>query len=314
MIPWLSVVVPIHDGARYLEATLASAAAERPDGVEFLLYDSGDDNGACRSTAERFESQLAIRYVATPECKPWTAKSNRGVSEAAAPHIAMLHQDDLWLPGHIAALRAALAEAPGCAMSVGPSTFIGPAGQALGRWRLPFAAGLHDGAQFAASMVVQNTIAIPSPVIRRDAWLAVGGMDEPLWYTADWDLYLKLAGHGPVHVRAAATTAFRLHRSSLTITGSRRQDDFRTQQETVLDRHLPALPQAARRRQEGLARAAIATNCALAARAAGQPGGLVRALRTVARLGPLGITRFLHATRLIDRTLPRLRLNFAGEL
>ncbi len=310
MTPWLSVIVPVHEGARYLDATLAAAAAERPDGVEFLLYDSGDDDGACRRIATRYAERMDLRYCATPDCKPWTAKTNRGVQAAAAPHVVMLHQDDLWLTGHVSALRRAIAEAPEAAMSIAPSVFVSARGREVGRWNLPFAPGIHASADIAAALLVQNTIAIPSPVIRRDAWLAVGGMDEPLWYTADWDLYLKLALHGPVHVRDAATTAFRLHGSSLTMTGSRSPADFRAQLESVLERHLPALSPELRRKHEPMARTAIAVNCALAARRKG--GG--EALRRLAALGPAGLGRFLAASRLVDRIVPRIRLSLAGEM
>ena len=147
-----------------------------------------------------------------------------------------------------------------------------------------------------------------------EPWLAVGGMDEDLWYTADWDLYLKLAAHGSVCIRPETTTAFRLHGSSLTMTGSRRSEDFAAQQDLVLARHLPALPVPARRRQERLARASVAVNCALAARSARQPARLGAAVGALAALGPLGMVRFLRATRLIDRVMPRLRLSMAGGL
>jgi len=314
MTPWLSVVVPVHDGARFLGATLAAAAAEQPAGVEFLLYDSSDDGGASQAIAEVYADRLMIRYVATPECKPWTAKTNRGVREAAASHVAMLHQDDLWLPGHLAAVRAGIAGAPGAALSIGPSRFIAADGRDVGGWALPFPPGLHEGAEVVAALIVQNTIAIPSPVISRAAWLAVGGMDEALWYTADWDLYLKLAQAGPVQVRPGATTAFRLHGSSLTMTGSRNAEEFRHQHEVVLARHLPAVPAAVRGRQERLARAAVAANCALAAGSRGRIGPLLRGLGAVLALGPLGWGRFLGQTRLLDRTLPRLRLALAGSL
>jgi GT2 family glycosyltransferase len=318
MTPWLSVVVPVHEGARFLPATLEAAAAERPEGVEFLLYDSSDDAGgdagASRAIAADFADRLAIRYVATPELKPWTAKTNRGVREASAGHVAMLHQDDLWRPGHLAAVRAALAAAPGAAMTIGPSRFIDAAGRDVGAWDLPFAPGLHGGGDVIATLIVQNSIAIPSPVISRAAWLAVGGMDEALWYTADWDLYLKLAAHGPVHVRPGATTAFRLHGSSLTMTGSRKADEFRAQHEVVLARHLSAVPGGVRARQERLARAAVAANCALAAGSRGGLGALGRGLAAVAALGPLGWARFLRQTRLVDRVMPRLRLALAGGM
>lgn len=314
MTPWLSVVVPVHDGARFLGATLAAAAAEGPEGVDFLVYDSSADGGASRAVVEGFADRLAIRYHATPQLKPWTAKTNRGVHEAAAPHVAMLHQDDLWLPGHLAALRRAIAEAPEAVLSVGPSRFIAPDGRDMGPWLLPLATGVHAGPDAMATLIVQNTVAIPSPLIRREAWLAVGGMDEALWYTADWDIYLKLVAQGPLHVRQQATTAFRLHGSSLTMTGSRDAKEFKEQHEVVLARHLAGLPVTVRRRQERLARAAIAANCALAAGSRAELVPLLRGLGAILALGPRGWPRFMAQTRLIDRVRPRLRLALGGAL
>jgi len=314
MKPWLSAIVPVHEGARFLGETLEAAAAQRPDGVEFLLYDSSDDNGACRDIARNFAGRMDIRHVPTPECKPWTAKTNRGVAEARADHIAMLHQDDLWLDGHLEAVRAAIAQAPGAVMSIGPSHFVSVSGEKVGQWRLPFAPGLHAGSRLAEKLIVQNSIAIPSPVIRREAWLAVGGMDEALWYTADWELYLKLMAAGPVMVRKPATTAFRLHGSSLTMTGSRNAADLRAQLETVLDRHIAAIPPERRHRQGRLALAAIAANCALAAGSRRDWRTAIRGLRPLLALGPLGLARFLEATRLIERVMPRLRLSLAGRM
>lgn len=314
MTPWLSVIVPVHDGAAHLGATLASAAAETPVGVEFLLYDSGEDGGACRAIAQGFADRLDLTYVATPECKPWTAKTNRGAAEARAAHLAMLHQDDLWRPGHLAALQAALSAAPEAAMSVGPSRFINAGGHDMGPWPLPFAPGLHSGADFATTLIVQNTIAIPSPVIRRQAWLAAGGMDETLWYTADWDLYLRLARHGAVYVRPLATTAFRIHGGSLTMTGSRDLPAFVAQHEAVIARHADLVPAPRRARQLRLARAAVAANAALAAGAQRQWRPLLRGLGAVLRLGPLRWPAFLRQTRLVARVWPRLRLSLAGGL
>jgi hypothetical protein len=41
MSPWLSVILPIHKGAAFLEATLAGAAAGDCSGIEFLFLTPG---------------------------------------------------------------------------------------------------------------------------------------------------------------------------------------------------------------------------------------------------------------------------------
>jgi len=312
---WLSVIMPVHGGAAYLGATLESAAAEVAGdrNIEFRLYNSGVDGGATRAVAARFAGHLNMVWQDVPHIQPWTTKTNLGVAEARGSHIAMLHQDDIWLPGHLAALRAAQKAAPGVVLSVAPSRFIGPAGQRLGTWGLPFAPGVHNGHDFARTLLVQNTIAIPSPLIARAAWLASGGLEEALWYTADWDIYLKLARAGQVQVRPTATTTFRVHAGSLTMAGSRDAAAFRGQLEGVLARHLPALapvPRAVARRAE----ASITMNCALAAAANGHRTALAGALAGMAALGPVGAWRFLRETRLIDRLRPRLALALFGEI
>lgn len=310
--PWLSVVMPVHNGSRFLPATLDAAILEHPEGVEFVVLDSSDDIESSRALIETYCDRLTIRYHAVPDCKPWTAKTNRGVLMAAAPHVAMLHQDDLWLAGHVAAVRAAITANPKAVLSVGPSRFIDAVGRDVGPWRLPFEAGDIAGKAFIATLIVQNTVAIPSPVILRSAWLACGGMTEELWYTADWDLYLKLARQGPVHVREPASTAFRLHPSSLTMIGSADQIDFQRQHELVIEAHLDALPAQIAGRQLRHAHASAAINGALAQASRGRLGALLEAFGALMRLGPLEIPRLLLETRLKDRIGARLHLAGSG--
>lgn len=313
MTPWLSVILPVHRGADLIGATLESVVAEQPEGVEFLAFDSGKDGGAARRVAERFTDLIDLSWTEMPEVASWTAKTNQGVRLARATHVAMLHQDDLWLPGHLPALRNVIEQRPDAVLSVGPSRFIAPDGRPLGHWRLPFSAGAMSGKDFAATLLVQNSIAIPSPLILRDAWLACGGLDDELWYTADWDLYLKLAESGEVVVRPRETTAFRIHGGSLTMTGSRDSAAFRRQHEIVIERHLNVLKPSAPA-LEKRARASVSMNCALASVAAGKCGGLLRAALELLALGPAGMVRYLTQSRLADRLGSRLRLKLAGEI
>ncbi|WP_082919611.1 hypothetical protein [Sphingobium sp. EP60837] len=307
MTPWLSVIIPVHMGAQFLPMTLASAAAEDPTGVEFRIYNSGDDNGAARRAAAPFFCRMNIIWEDVPDLLPWTSKTNKGVHDAGAPHVVMLHQDDLWLPGHLDAVRTALQSWPDAVMSIGASRFVAAEGRLLGHWRLPFAAGLHEGAALRDILLVQNNIAIPSPVIRREAWLAIGGMEEALWFTADWDLYLKIMKLGRVGVRNAVTTGFRIHGGSLTIKGSRDPAAFLGQFRVVLNNHADAFEQLSLANKNKVC-ASIAVNCALAAASCGDFSGLLPALIKVVKLGPVGAASYLHKSRILDRLRPRLDL------
>ena len=152
----------------------------------------------------------------------------------------------------------------------------------------------------------------PAPVYRKDAWLAAGGLDENLWYTGDWDIWLKLAAQGPVCHHREVTTAFRVHGSSLTVTGSRDAADFERQMQIVLDRHLPRLA-AHRGRVHRAGIASIKVNGALAAAASGRLAPLLPALGRVLALGPAGIHRYIRDSRIADRLIPRVRAKLMGS-
>jgi hypothetical protein len=161
-------------------------------------------------------------------------------------------------------------------------------------------------------LLVQNFVSVPAPVFRRDAWLSCGGMDDALWYTPDWDVWLKLAGEGAVIYHDEITTAFRVHGSSLTVSGSRDAAQFRSQMEVVLDRHLGRVASDKRQAVRQAASASINVNVSLAAASAGSVTEIARAAANVLSLGPAGIRRYLRDSRLFERVLPRLRCKLTG--
>jgi glycosyltransferase involved in cell wall biosynthesis len=311
-VPWLTVVMPVHHGEKWIDATLASLAAEADAGIEVLVIDSSVTDGT-RAIALQYADRLSMRVIQRTDLPMWPAKTNFGVEIARAAHVSWLHQDDLWFPGRASAARDWITQAPDAVLHLSAAAIVDSVGGVQGIWRCPFAGDCTvDAETLLERLLVQNFIAAPAPVYRKDAWLACGGLDAPLWYTGDWDIWLKLAGQGETRHHSGVTTGFRVHGSSLTVTGSRDAQDFASQMQIVLDRHLPRLHGqggAIRRAAE----ASIAVNSALATAAIGKPLGIMLALMKVLALGPVGIHRYLRDSRIMERVAPRLRLKLAGK-
>ena len=310
--PFLSVVMPVHEGTEWIEATLESVAAEPVDCIELVVIDSSPDE-ATAAIVQRYADRLPLRLLRRQDMKPWQTKTNLGVELAASEYCCILHQDDLWLPGRIESVRRWVAAAPDAVLHLAPSRLIDRNGRNVGCWTCPLPAEDVLGSQFILQrLLVQNFVSVPAPLFRRSAWLECGGMDEQLWYTPDWDIWLKLSGVGPVVYHDEATTAFRLHGSSLTVTGSRDSNAFRAQMESVLERHLARVAPASRRSVERRARASIEVNVSLAAASAGSARALASAAGNLLSLGPVGIGRYLRDSRLEQRVVSRLRAKLAG--
>ncbi|HJQ16808.1 MAG TPA: glycosyltransferase [Allosphingosinicella sp.] len=306
--------MPVYRGERWIEASLESLAHEVDEGVELLVIDSSPD----RRTADivrRFSDRLRLRIEEHSALPSWQSKTNHAARIAAADHLCWLHHDDLWLPGRGAAIRRWINEAPGAALHLATSAIIDEHGRQIGIWRCPFRGdGEIPSGVLVERLLVQNFVSAPAPVYRKDAWLRAGGLDEQLWYTGDWDIWLKLAEHGSVWHHQEMTTAFRVHGSSLTVTGSRNAEDFEHQMRTVLERHLPRLSPVAMRRVNRIALASVEMNLALAAASTGRWRGLLLAVLRVLVLGPAGIHSYVRDSRIVDRLVPRLRARLSGSM
>jgi hypothetical protein len=306
--PWLSVIVPTYNGAAYLAQALASIEAQGEPDLEIIAVDDGSSD-ATLAVLHAHSRRLPLRVLARARVGNWVANTNHGLVEARGRYACFLHQDDLWLPGRLGVLRRLVEREPQATLLLHPSRYIDARGRNLGVWRCPLPAGTLTPGSVVEQLLVQNFIAVPAPLFLRDAALRAGGLDESLWYTADWDFWLGLAATGRTVYHPRPLAAFRIHPLSQTAQGVARADDMRRQMETVLERHLPRWEAAHPGRGEvgEAARMSVAVNHALAAGAHGlRPNWLALARRFLA-LGPAGWFRFFRDSRLVERVAARLR-------
>jgi hypothetical protein len=308
----LSVVMPTYNGARYVGAALESLLGQLDGAVELVVVDDGSTDDTME-IVERLTRGFPARLHRPGRLGNWVAATNLGLREARGEWACLLHQDDLWLPGRLARLRAELPRTRG-ALLLHEARYVDPAGAPLGRWSCPLPAGDVPSVDFVGRLLVQNFIAIPSPAFRRAAALEQGGLDERLWFSADWDMWLRLGAAGPVRFLPETLAAFRLHPESQTAARPVTTGEWAAQLTTVLERHLSTwqATDPLRSRVERAARASVAVNATLAAAARGAtvPWGPL-ALQLLA-LGPAGWHRYLRDSRLAERVVARLRLRRRG--
>lgn len=306
----LSVVIPIYNGAATLERTLASLAAQ--DGaadLEVIAVDQASEDGS-GAILERFCEHLPLRILSAPESRNWMRNVNIGLGRATAPFVSILHQDDVWSSGRARAMLALAERYPQAELWLHPAWFLDDADRRLGRFSPPFGRRERLIGQGAAleTLLVQNTVALPAAMVRRETLLDLGGLSETLWYTADWDLWLRLLRRGPLAWSPERLAGFRIHARSQTVVRSGDLTEFEAQLRTPLAEHIEALDPAAVRRVRPLAEAALELNLWLAARFHGTPRPLLPLLGRIATLGPLRWPAFLSRSQIIARVGPRLRV------
>ena len=173
----------------------------------------------------------------------WMAGLNEGLRCARGDYVCFLQHDDYWLDGRLRAARAPLAREPEVVLLLHAARFVDRAGSgsASGIAPCPLAGPSRPRRSWSGSSS-RTSSQSRRPIFRREVALGVGGLDEALWYSADWDFWLKLAAAGRTVYLAEALSAYRIHNNSMTWWRTDEQiAEQRRQLEQVLDWHSNAL-------------------------------------------------------------------------
>jgi hypothetical protein len=104
----ISAIVPVHNGAQFLNGAVASILEQDYPALEIIVVDDG--------STDDIETALAslpvdVRCLFQPNSGPAEAR-NAGVRAASGDYVAFLDVDDLWTPGTLATLMDRFAADP----------------------------------------------------------------------------------------------------------------------------------------------------------------------------------------------------------
>lgn len=181
-----TVVIPLYNKEREIEATLRSVLAQNRQPEEIVVVDDGSTDRSAE-VVRRIGSPL-VRLIQQPNAGVSAAR-NRGIAEALSSHIALLDGDDGWEPGYLAAMERLIDDYPDC-----------------GLYCAGFTIESHDGCFPAPGLdrrgVVDNFfrdsahryIAIPSAsCIPRRVFDTIGGFPVGMKIAEDLYLWIEIA-------------------------------------------------------------------------------------------------------------------------
>lgn len=315
----LSVIMPVFNGARYVAEALRSIDAQVAGSgatVELIVVDDGSTDGSL-DIIRGFPASFPVRIFESGGSGNWVAATNLGLAQASGRFSCLLHQDDRWEPGRLGLIREAFSKSPGLKWITTESWFIDESGDFRGLWHSPFSKlnpQKQSGRCFEA-LLVQNSLAICAPVFDTGLVRSLGGLNEQNKYTADWELWLRLAARGAWAHVTAPTVSFRVHPFSQTVALAGRPDEFRRNLNASMEsgiqlgrQHQIHLPQSTIR----AARFSVSINAFLAGVGAGGLSGAMRSLISVmvhaVALGPTGLFHYFQWSRITDRVFARRAL------
>jgi glycosyltransferase involved in cell wall biosynthesis len=196
----ISVIVPLFNGGRYIRDCIRSVQAQTYPHTEILVVDDGSsDDGPERVRALAADSQgRVIRLLrhADNGNHGIGATRNVGLAESRGELIALLDQDDLWVPDKLARQLVALETGADAALAYGRIGFVDGTGDRRDLGGHGFA-----GTELAADprrafedILMENVVPTLTVLVRRSNVLAAEGfVESPRHAYEDWLLLAKLA-------------------------------------------------------------------------------------------------------------------------
>ncbi len=230
--PTISVIIPVHNGERFLAEAIRSVLAQTLPPNEIIVVDDGSTD-ASAEVARAFG--LPVRVLAQPNLGPAAAR-NLGVENACGDLLAFLDADDLWLPDKLARQTQVLRADPACAAVLARvENFLSPELDAS------------QAARLAKTAAQSGEFAIGALLIRRAAFLRVGCFDARLRHGDFIDWWAR-ASQLPLAYTVLPDLVLRrrLHSSNLT----RREQEGRRDYLALLRQHLARQREASSARME----------------------------------------------------------------
>ena len=187
MMPKVSVVLPVYNGAPYLRESINSILAQSFPDFELLVLNDGSSDDSSTIVLAYVDSR--IRFIEHPNMG-LAATLNKGVSLAKGEFIVRQDQDDVSLPTRIARQVEYLERHPEVAVLGTWATIVNAEGKPEGRMhRHPVG---HTALRIET--LFDSAFVHSSITIRRDALLAAGGYttDRTRQPPEDYELWSRL--------------------------------------------------------------------------------------------------------------------------
>lgn len=199
----VDVIIPVHNGARFVGEAIDSALAQAfPGALTVWCIDdaSTDDSVAVLTAAAAQDGRIQV--LRNERNRGVAATRNLGVRAGAAEYIAFLDQDDCWLEDKLELQLAAFTAEPGLGYVTGLQAIEVAEGESRPRWTRP------------EWFERPQPGSIPSALlVRRRVFLEVGLLDESMLHGGDdTDWFARARRRGiPYRMLDVPVTIRRVH-------------------------------------------------------------------------------------------------------
>ena len=202
----VSVVIRTRNRPALLREALESLRAQTVKPRQVVVVNDG--GASPREVTDAFRDAFDVALEEPKQRRGRSAAANRGVAVAKEELVAFLDDDDRCFPDHLERLTAAFRQGPEPVVYSDAITVV--YGQGETGWEARVRS-LQYSLDFDPDyLLYANYIPIHTLLVPRELFLKIGGFDEGLEYSEDWDFLIRLAAETPFRHLRAVTCEYRV--------------------------------------------------------------------------------------------------------
>jgi len=228
-MPLITVLMPVHNGEKYLEETIDSVLCQTCNDFELLIVDDGSVDST--PAIIRSYSDSRIRYIRSDQRLKLAGALNLGISKAKGQFVARIDADDLCRKDRLEKQVSYMRKHKDLVLC-GSAVELFGSGVAGG---MVYPVG-HSNIQ--AYLLFDNPFAHPSVMWRQQLFIETRLQYNVEYYPAeDYALWAKLVMNNKCDNLAQPLLRYRIHQASMTRADSANMDvqSMRIQQELLRD-------------------------------------------------------------------------------
>ena len=202
----VTVLLPTHRLTPELAIAVNSALSDMADDDELLLILDGYE---ADTEFAQFSNDHRVRCLPHRPGGSLARALNFGVAAASNELVARMDGDDVIIRGRLDAQQSYLADHPEVVLVGGQVVRIDGNGRPLGKLNVPI------GGDVRCELLTRNVCAHPSIMFRRSSLIAIGGYDESLSFSEDYEMYLRLAKQGAIANIGQVVLNYRVHEGQM---------------------------------------------------------------------------------------------------
>ena len=189
-------MIPLYNHGRFIETAIGSALEQGAILREVIVVDDGSTDDSAAVVSRLAAAEPRIIFWSQPN-RGAHAAINAGVQRATGELVAILNSDDLYAPGRLERLAAALDTEPAADLAASYVTFVDNAGQPIVNAWYDAAVGFFDrSGDMAVALVNGNFLVTTSNYLARRSLFDQIGLFAPLRYAHDLDFALRALADG----------------------------------------------------------------------------------------------------------------------